>query len=48
MNQQIIWTLKVLQVSERALRIYKGALILVSHDATFLQNIGVEDEIKLI
>jgi ATPase subunit of ABC transporter with duplicated ATPase domains len=33
---------------ERALRSYKGALLAVSHDATFLQNIGVEDKIEMI
>lgn len=33
---------------ERALRNYKGALLAVSHDLTFLQNIGVEDKIELI
>lgn len=32
---------------ERALRSYKGALIAVSHDVTFLQNIGIEKEIEL-
>ena len=32
---------------ERALRSYKGALIAVSHDATFLQNIGIEEEVEM-
>jgi len=32
---------------ERALRSYKGALLAVSHDQTFLQNIGVEEKIEL-
>jgi len=32
---------------ERALRSYKGALIVVSHDETFLQNIGIEETIEL-
>ncbi len=32
---------------ERALRSYKGALIAISHDAMFLQNIGVEEKIEL-
>ena len=30
---------------ERALQNYKGALILVSHDEVFLQNIGVEEKL---
>ncbi|MFA5075189.1 MAG: ABC-F family ATP-binding cassette domain-containing protein [Candidatus Babeliales bacterium] len=30
---------------EKALKNYKGALIVVSHDETFLQNIGVEEKI---
>lgn len=33
---------------ERALRIYNGALLAVSHDQTFLQNIGVEEEIEIL
>jgi ATPase subunit of ABC transporter with duplicated ATPase domains len=33
---------------ERALRSYKGALIAVSHDVTFLQNIGIEKEIEIL
>jgi ATPase subunit of ABC transporter with duplicated ATPase domains len=32
---------------ERALRSYKGALLVISHDVTFLQNIGVEEKIEL-
>lgn len=32
---------------ERALRSYKGALLAISHDETFLQNIGVEEKIAL-
>jgi ATPase subunit of ABC transporter with duplicated ATPase domains len=32
---------------EQALANYKGALIVVSHDVTFLQNIGVEETIEL-
>jgi ATPase subunit of ABC transporter with duplicated ATPase domains len=32
---------------ERALRSYKGALLAVSHDQMFLQNIGIEDKIEL-
>ena len=32
---------------ESALRVYKGALLVVSHDTTFLKNIGVEEEIEL-
>jgi ATPase subunit of ABC transporter with duplicated ATPase domains len=33
---------------ERALRSYKGALLAVSHDAMFLQNIGVEEKIEML
>jgi len=33
---------------ERALRSYKGALLAVSHDQMFLQNIGVEEEIEAL
>jgi ATPase subunit of ABC transporter with duplicated ATPase domains len=33
---------------ERTLRSYKGALIAVSHDVTFLQNIGIEKEIEIL
>lgn len=33
---------------ERALKSYKGALIAISHDEIFLQNIGVEEKIKLV
>ena len=32
---------------ERALRSYKGALLAVSHDEMFLQNIGVEEKTEL-
>jgi len=32
---------------EKALRSYKGALIAVSHDTMFLQNIGIEEKIEL-
>ena len=32
---------------ERALKSYKGALIAISHDEIFLQNIGVEEKIEL-
>lgn len=32
---------------EQALQNYKGALLVVSHDALFLENIGVEKEIAL-
>ncbi len=32
---------------ERALQNYKGALLVVSHDVMFLQNIGVEEKIEL-
>lgn len=32
---------------ENALKYYKGSLIVVSHDSTFLQNIGIEKEIEL-
>ena len=32
---------------ERALRSYKGALIAVSHDATFLENVGIKEEITI-
>ncbi len=32
---------------ERALRNYKGAIIAVSHDATFLQNISIKETIEI-
>lgn len=32
---------------ESALQNYKGALIVVSHDETFLKNIGVEEKMEL-
>jgi ATPase subunit of ABC transporter with duplicated ATPase domains len=33
---------------ENALNYYRGALIVVSHDETFLHNIGVEEKIELV
>jgi len=33
---------------ERVFKNYKGALIVISHDATFLQNIGVDEKIELL
>lgn len=37
-----------IELLERALRLYKGPLLVVSHDPNFLQNIGIEDEINLV
>jgi len=39
--------LDAIAVLEEALRGYDGALIVVSHDALFLERIGVEDRIRL-
>jgi ATPase subunit of ABC transporter with duplicated ATPase domains len=39
--------LSSIQSMEQALQKYKGAIVVVSHDETFLKNIGVEDKIKI-
>ncbi|MGE5086922.1 MAG: ATP-binding cassette domain-containing protein, partial [Bacillota bacterium] len=32
-----------LKILEQALRVYRGALLVVSHDEVFLKNIGIEE-----
>jgi ATPase subunit of ABC transporter with duplicated ATPase domains len=39
--------LESLENLEQALRAYSGALIVVSHDATFLERVGVEETMEL-
>lgn len=39
--------LESLQVIERALSAYKGALLVISHDMIFLENIGIEHYVSL-
>ncbi|MDR0454246.1 MAG: ATP-binding cassette domain-containing protein [Deferribacteraceae bacterium] len=36
-----------LEILESALNQYRGGLIIISHDETFLDNVGVEEEIRL-
>lgn len=40
--------LESIQSIEDALKNYQGAIIVISHDATFLENIGVDEYLKLV
>jgi len=39
--------IEAIEVVEAGLRAYDGALLVISHDRTFLNNIGVEREVVL-